>query len=172
MLCFLGVRLWLAREDNRRRWHTALLRLPYIGHWILLGGISDWCRGLGVLLSSGVPAVAAMRISNTTVYNRALKVKLEAATEQVRQGNSIHQALVQQGGMPGFMLHMVGSGEASSELDAMLVRVADFYTNTLKNSTETLLKVFNPLLLILIALVVVTIMFGVLTPIMQMNQMI
>jgi general secretion pathway protein F len=169
---FLGVRFWLTREANRLRWHKTLLKIPYIGRWLLLGDISDWCRGLGILLNSGVPAVAAMRISNATVNNRALKTKLETATEQVRQGSSIHHALVQQGGMPGFMLHMVGSGEASSELDAMLIRVADFYANTLKNATETLLKILNPVLLIIIALIVAAIMLGVLTPIMQMNQMI
>lgn len=178
---FLGVaivglivafQLWLRSDDNKLKWHQRLLALPQFGHWILISDISDWSRSLAVLLSSGVPAVSAMQISSTSVQNLEIRARLEDATEQVRQGTSIHQSLSQQQGMPGFMLHMVGSGEASSELDSMLMRVADYYANVLRGTIDTMLKLLNPILLIIIALVVMAIIFGVLTPIMQMNQMI
>lgn len=171
-LAVLGFQMWLRKPQNRLRWHTRLLGVPQIGHWLLMGDISDWCRGLAVLLGSGVPAVSAMQIATAAVNNLMLRQRLQNATEQVRQGASIHQALVQQPGMPGFMLHMVGSGEAGSELDSMLMRVADYYANSLKSTIDTVLKLLNPLLLIIIAGVVMMIIFGVLTPIMQMNQMI
>ena len=167
-----GFKFWLREEPNKIRWHEKLLHAPQLGHWILISDISDWCRGLAVLLGSGVPAVNAMQISTAAVNNRALRLRLEQATEQVRQGSSIHQALSQQTGMPGFMLHMIGSGEAGSELDNMLMRVADYYANVLHGTVDTVLKLLNPILLIIIALVVMAIIFGVLTPIMQMNQMI
>lgn len=168
----VGLQLWLRDEAHKLRWHTRLLNTPQLGHWLLISDISDWCRGLSVLLGSGVPAVSAMQIATAAVNNRALRQRLAEATEQVRQGSSIHQALSQQTGMPGFMLHMVGSGEAGSELDSMLMRVADYYANVLRGAVDTVLKLLNPILLIIIALVVLTIILGVLTPIMQMNQMI
>jgi len=167
-----GFNYWLRTPENRMRWHKKLLNVPTLGHWILISDVSDWCRGLAVLLGSGVPAVAAMNIATAAVKNLELRQRFGDATEQVRQGSSIHQALVQQKGMPGFMLHMVGSGEAGSELDSMLMRVAEYYANVLKGTIDTVLKLVNPILLILISLVVMAIIFGVLTPIMQMNQMI
>ena len=167
-----GFSLWLRNETNKRRWHQRLLALPVIGNWLLYSDLSDWCRGLAVLLKSGVPAVAAMKIATAAVANRALRLRLENATDQVRQGSSMYQALVQQPGLPAFMLHMVGSGEAGSELDTMLQRVADYYGKLLASSTETLLKLLNPLLLLIIAAIVAVIILGVLTPITQMNQMI
>lgn len=167
-----GLQWWLRRPANKCRFHQRLLRLPTLGHWLLIGGLSDWCRGLALLLASGVPAVSAMTIANASVANLSLRQRLQAATEQVRQGMSVYQALVLQPGMPGFMLHMIGSGEASSELDKMLMRVADYYSKALHASVDTLLKLLNPLLLIIIALIVMVIILGVLTPIMQMNRMI
>lgn len=168
----VGLQLWLREDANKIRFHRKLLGIPQLGHWMLISDISDWCRSLSVLLSSGVPAVNAMQISTAAVKNLDLRKRLEQATEQVRQGTSIHQALSQQHNMPGFMLHMVGSGEAGSELDSMLMRVADYYANVLRGTVDTVLKLLNPILLIIIAMVVMAIIFGVLTPIMQMNEMI
>ncbi len=172
VLSIIGFQYWLRKETNKFKWHSQLLKMPNIGHWILISDISDWCRGLAVLLGSGVPAVNSMQIATAAINNRAIRKRLEDATDQVRQGSSIHQALTQQPNMPGFMLHMVGSGEAGSELDSMLMRVADYYSNVLRSTIDTVLKLLNPILLIIIALVVMAIIFGVLTPIMQMNQMI
>ena len=172
VLLLLAFFLWLRDENNRRIWHRGLLQLPIIGHWLLISELSDWCRGLAVLMNSGVPVASSLGIAAVGVHNLALRQTMEAVNEQVRQGTSVHHALSQQAYMPGFLLHMIGSGEAGSDLDAMLMRVADYYADYLSSVVNVALKMLNPLLLIIIAMVVAAIIFGILTPIMQMNQMI
>jgi general secretion pathway protein F len=74
--------------------------------------------------------------------------------------------------MPGFLLHMVSSGEASSELDTMLVKVAEYYSSRLRRTVDTLLKLLEPLLVVIMGGIVLLIVGAVLVPIIEMNQMI
>lgn len=176
LLC-LGA-LWAAiiallrNQDRRKKWHRILLRIPVLGNWMLLANLADWCRSLGTLLQSGVPALSALSISSAGIGNLHLKQKMEAVNERVRQGNSLFQSLKAENAAPGFMLHMVSSGEASSELDSMLLRVSEYYSSRLKNSVETMLKLMEPALIVFMGLVVVLIVGAVLVPIVEMNQLI
>lgn len=177
VVLFLGA-LWAAmiallrNQDRRKKWHRILLRVPVLGNWMLLANLADWCRSLGTLLQSGVPALSALSISSAGIGNLYLKQKMEAVNERVRQGNSLFQSLKAENAAPGFMLHMVSSGEASSELDSMLLRVSEYYSSRLKNSVETMLKLMEPALIVFMGLVVVLIVGAVLVPIVEMNQLI
>jgi len=71
-----------------------------------------------------------------------------------------------------FMLHMVGSGEASSELHAMLLRVAEYYSARLKASVDSFLKLMNPVLIVTMGVVILVIIAAVMLPILQMNEMV
>jgi general secretion pathway protein F len=162
----------LRDENNRRLFHRWLLKLPVMGRWIMIANLADWSRSLGTLLGSGVPALAALRIAASTMTNLHLRSQMLAVNEQVRQGSRIHSALVKQGVGIGFLQHMVGSGEASSELDTMLTKVAEYYTHRLKNSTESFLKFLGPILIVLLGCIVMTIVAAVMLPILDMNKMI
>jgi general secretion pathway protein F len=74
--------------------------------------------------------------------------------------------------MPGFLLHMVSSGEASSELYTMLVKVSEYYSSRLRRTVDTLLKLLEPLLVVVMGGIVLLIVGAVLVPIIEMNQMI
>ena len=158
----------LREEDRKRKFHTWLLRVPKIGQWIMLANLADWCRSLGMLLSSGVPVLVALRISNSVVNNLALRQRLENASEKVRQGTSLHIALKAET-LPGFMLHMISSGEASSQLDAMLIKVAEYYSVRLRTTVDTLLKVMEPILVVVMGGIVLLIIGSVMLPIIEMN---
>lgn len=174
----LVVALWatfiaLLRDTGRRkRWHRFLLRLPLFGNWVLLANLADWCRSLGTLLQSGVPVLSALSISSAGVGNLYLKEKLESVNERVRRGNSLFQSLKAEQVAPGFLLHMVSSGEASSELDSMLLRVAEYYSARLRSGVETLLKLMEPALIVFMGMIVMLIVGAVLVPIVKMNQLI
>ncbi len=173
LLFMLAGFIWSLRDPERRlRWHSVLLKVPKLNHWLKLAVFSDWCRSMALLLSSQVPAVHAMKIANAGVSNLALRETLNKATRRVQEGETIHSALSEQSHIPGFMLHLIGSGEASSNLESMLQRIADYYAAMIRSEVDTLLKLLNPLLLIVIAGIIMVIILGVLTPIMQMNQMV
>ena len=163
----------LMRDPVRKeRWHEIILNMPGLGRWTRMANIADWSRSLGVLLSNGVPALAALKISSAVVNNLHLRGKMESVTESMRRGSSLHKALEDNKVGSGFLIHMVGSGEASSELDKMLMRVADYYSLRLTNAIEVFLKLVNPLLIIFMGMIILSVVAAVMLPIMDMNNMV
>ncbi|MAJ87491.1 MAG: general secretion pathway protein GspF, partial [Cellvibrionales bacterium TMED148] len=162
----------LQNVDKRRRWHQIVVGLPFLGRWIYIANIADWARSLGVLLSNGVPALAALKISSGVLQNTYLQGQLEAVTEAMRQGSSLQKALDKNLSNSGFLVQMVASGEASSELDKMLLRVSDYYALRLRNAVDVFMKLINPILIILMGLVILSVVAAVMLPIMDMNNMI
>jgi general secretion pathway protein F len=169
---FLGFSQAMKDPARKERWHAFMLTLPGFGRWIRMANIADWSRSLGVLLSNGVPALAALKISSAVVSNLSLRSKMETVTESMRQGSTLYKALQDSDVGSGFLVHMVGSGEASSELDKMLLRVADYYSLRLKNAVEVFLKLINPILVIFMGMVILSVVAAVMLPIMDMNNMI
>ena len=167
---FLTAKIGLKNSGLRLKFHDFLLSLPGFGRWIRMADISDWARNLGVLLNSGVPVLAALRISSAVVGNLSLKSDFDRVTESMRQGVSLHKALEKNLTESGFLVHMVGSGEASSELDKMLVRVAEYYAARLNNAVEVFLKLLNPMLILLMGAMILGIVAGIMLPIMDMNN--
>ena len=167
---FITFKVIIRNPGIRLRFHNLLLRLPGLGRWIRMADISDWARNLGVLLNSGVPALAALRISSAVVGNLSLRKSFDEVTESMRQGVSLHRALEKNLTESGFLVHMVGSGEASSELDKMLIRVAEYYSARLNNAVEVFLKLLNPMLILAMGAMILGIVAGIMLPIMDMNN--
>lgn len=176
LIVLVGLYLGFARAmqdpQRKQRWHRFMLTMPGLGRWIRMANIADWSRSLGVLLSNGVPALAALKISSSVVTNLDLRSKMEGVTEAMRQGSTLHSALQAGDVGSGFLVHMVGSGEASSELDKMLLRVSDYYSLRLNNAVEVFLKLINPILIIFMGVIILSVVAAVMLPIMDMNNMI
>lgn len=170
VLAILAFRYAMKNPQTKLRWHQMILNSPGIGRWVRMADISDWSRNLGVLLSSGVPALAALKISSAVINNLALQQKFNRVTEAMRQGSSLHKALEDNIDGSGFLVHMVGSGEASSELDKMLLRVAEYYSARLENAVDVFLKLLTPILILLMGGMVLAIMAAVMLPIMDMSN--
>ena len=168
----IAIKKFLQNSDRRRRWHQILLSIPGLGRWIYMANIADWARSLGVLLSNGVPALAALKISSGVLQNTHLRRQLEAVTEAMRQGSSLKKALDRNLSSSGFLVQMVASGEASSELDKMLLRVSDYYALRLRNAVDVFMKLINPILIVFMGLVILSVVAAVMLPIMDMNNMI
>lgn len=169
---FFLARAWLRAPANREAWHGLLLKLPGFGRWIRMGAVADWSRSLGILLRSGVPALSALKIAASVVGNLSLRRQFDLVTESMRKGSSLYKALENTTVSSGFLQHMVGSGEASSELDTMLLRVADYYSLRLKNAVEVFLKIMNPVLIVLMGGMIMVVVAAIMLPIMDMNNMI
>ena len=170
MLAILVFNQAMKRPELKLRWHSMILSTPGMGRWVRMADISDWSRNLGVLLSSGVPALAALKISSAVVSNLALQSRFDRITEARRQGTSLHKALEDNLEGSGFLVHMVGSGEASSELDKMLLRVAEYYSARLNNAVEVFLKLLNPILILIMGAMILGIVAAIMLPIMDMNN--
>lgn len=170
LLLMAGFFMALRKPVYRMRWDTLMLKVPRLGYLITLANVAGWSRSLGMLLSNGVPIMEAMKIASERVHNRAMHQSMLEASERLREGDSLRSALLKAKHFPPFLVHMVGSGESSGTLDGMLIKVADYYDQRLKAVVDSTLKLFGPLLIIIMGGIVVMIAMAVLMPIMQINQ--
>ena len=164
---------WLLSQPNiRMLWDRRVLGLPLVGRVARTGNAARYASTLSILTSSGVPLVDAMNIAGDVVTNRVLKRRLQAATQRVSEGSSLRAALETVGYFPPMFLHMVASGEASGELDQMLGRVANYQQNELERVVGTVVKMFEPMMLLLMGGIVMAIVMAILLPILNMNSLV
>lgn len=161
-------------QDPRRRkiWHGILLKIPFISGVITAMDTARFASTLSILTSSGVPLLDGLRIAGEVLTNLKLRAASEAVALDVQEGGSLHRALDQTGVFPPMMVHMVASGEASGELESMLARSASTQQRELEMTLANLMAVLEPLMIIVMAVIVCSIVFAILLPIIEMNNLV
>ncbi|MGN1357075.1 MAG: type II secretion system inner membrane protein GspF [Succinivibrionaceae bacterium] len=168
----VAFRFWLARGSHRRAFHHLILRLPVIGRVSRGINTARFARTLAILNSSAVPLLDALKISSDVLGNEYARKKIGEAADMVREGSSLKTSLDRTGLFPPMMLHMISSGEKSGELDNMLIRAADNQDNEFERHVSMALSVFEPLLIVSMAAVVLFIVLAILEPILKMNSLV
>ncbi|MDP6376419.1 MAG: type II secretion system inner membrane protein GspF [Pseudomonadales bacterium] len=168
----LGVR-WLLNQPNiRLNWDRQKLSMPLVQRIARSNSAARYANTLSILTSSGVPVVEAMNIASDVVSNTWLRRRLADATQRVSEGSSMRAALETVGYFPPMVLYMVASGEASGKLDTMLDRVAAYQQADVERIVTTLVRMFEPLMLVSMGLLVTFIVMAILLPILNMNQLV
>lgn len=127
---------------------------------------------LSILSRSGVPLVEGLSIAGSVMPNYYLREEISRVAQKVKEGTSLFSALESVGRFPPMMLYMIASGERSGELDSMLGRAAKQQQQSLEALMATVVGLFEPVVLIVMGGVVMTIVLAILLPIMNMNQLI
>mgnify|MGYP002623642255 CR=1 FL=1 len=169
---FVLFRLWQKKKENRIRFHKLFLRLPIIGRVSRGINTARFARTLAILNSSAVPLLEALKISGEVLSNDYAREKIGEATDLVREGSSLKIALERTGLFPPMMIHMIASGEKSGELDNMLIRSADNQDNEFERQVSMALSVFEPMIIVTMAGIVLFIVLAILEPILKMNSMV
>jgi general secretion pathway protein F len=159
------------KKERRIRTHRLYLKLPLVNRISRGFNTSRFIGTVAMLSSSGVPLVEAMKIASQVVGNLEIQQRVSAAAVSVSEGGSLYKALSDAGYFRPMMLHMIGSGEASGELDAMLQKTADAEDRQVRDLISTILGLLEPLMLIIMGGIVLVIVMAIVLPIMEMNAM-
>ncbi|HUX90854.1 MAG TPA: type II secretion system inner membrane protein GspF [Gallionellaceae bacterium] len=165
-------RALLRREEIRFQWHLRLLRLPMLGRLIRGLNTARMASTLAILAGSGVPLLVSLQAAAGVVTNLPMRHALEEAAKKVREGVTLSRALAASGLFPPILVHLIASGESSGKLDAMLDRAATQQEQEIGNYTSVLTSLLEPVLILLMGGVVLTIVLAILMPIIEMNQMV
>ncbi|MCG9738901.1 type II secretion system inner membrane protein GspF [Shewanella insulae] len=168
----IGAKQLLRSAVNRMKFDTAILGMPVVGRVSKGLNTARFARTLSILTASSVPLLDAMRIASEVLMNVRVRAAVEEATARVREGTSLGAALANTKLFPPMMLYMITSGEKSGQLEQMLERAADNQDREFESNVNIALGVFEPMLVVSMAAVVLFIVLAILQPILELNNMI
>ncbi len=149
-----------------------ILRLPLIGDVARMVSISRLTSTLATMLTSGVQLLDAMDVSKRVMNNRVLEETVEAARQNIREGETIADPLKRSGEFPALVTHMIAVGEKSGEMEEMLRRVSQIYDGEVERVIARLTSLMEPVMILAMGTVVLFIVVAILLPIFEMGQMV
>jgi len=162
----------LRREGPKRQFHLFLLRIPLIGRLVRGVNTARFTRTFSILTASAVPVLESLRISAEVVTNVPMREAVAEASDRIREGSPIGKSLGASRLFPPMTIHLISSGETSGELETMLDRAATNQERELDGLIGTLLGLMGPVLIVFMGLIVMGIVFALLLPIFQLNDLV
>ncbi|OQX68901.1 MAG: type II secretion system protein GspF [Sorangiineae bacterium NIC37A_2] len=163
---------WKKTPKGHLRWDIMRLSFPLFGRLNLLVALARFTRTLATLLSSGVQLLPAMEIGKNVLENVKLEQVIKEAIGSIREGESIAEPLKRSGAFPPMVTHMIAVGERSGELEAMLENVSRAYEADVETRIGALTSVLEPMMILLMGGAVGFIVFAIMMPLLQMNDMV
>src|SRR5262245_35254809 len=158
------------RKDPRGRYYfdLVLLKMPVIGLLLRKIAVARFTRTLGTLITSGVPILEGLTITAKTSGNAVLEEALMKVRKAIEEGRTIVDPLRESGVFPNMVVQMIGVGEATGAMDAMLQKIADFYEDEVDTATKDLLTLLEPMLIGFLGVVVGGIVISLYMPLFSM----
>jgi len=145
-----------------------MLNLPVIGMLLRKIAVARFTRTLGTLITSGVPILEGLAITARTSGNAVLEQSLMKVRKAVEEGRTIVDPLKESGVFPNMVVQMIGVGEATGAMDAMLQKIADFYEDEVDAATKDMLTLLEPILIGFLGVVVGGIVISLYLPLFAM----
>lgn len=169
MICWM-ISQWLRSEGGRNKWDHWVMRIPRVGSVVERVLVTRFARSLGTLLMGGVPMIRSLEIAGEVVDNRKIENAVHAAAKGVKQGKGLTRPLGETGAFPPLSIHLLGVGEETGRLDAMLLQVADVYERETRTAIKNMVALFEPLMILVMGVVVGSIVMSILLAIFSIND--
>ncbi|XZE55555.1 type II secretion system F family protein [Planctomycetaceae bacterium SH139] len=166
----MGVRKFIATDRGRLLWDTWKLKIPVMGDIFHDAAVSRACRVLGTLLRNGVPLLKSLRISSESTGNRLLQEVMIKSAENVTSGDTLAKPLANSGLIPPQVMAMIRIAEESNTLDDVLVKISDRIDGQIERRLEVMVRMIEPLMLVVIGGMVMFVIVGVLLPVFDLNS--
>ena len=154
------------KKNRRTKYYFdyAMLRMPIFGSIIQKAALARMTRTLSSLFSSSVPILQALAIVEKVVENEVVGRVLRNSRNALEKGTSLTEPMKDHWAFPPLVTQMIAIGETTGSLDSMLGKVADFYEKEVENSTDRLKSLIEPLMIVVLAALVGTIVTSIMVP--------
>jgi len=150
----IGLKVWYKTPAGRMAIDTTLLKLPLIGILLRKIAVARFTRTLGTLISSGVPILEGLEITARTAGNALIEKSLMQVRKGLEAGRNLADPLKETNVFPGMVTQMIGVGEQTGAMDAMLQKIADFYEDEVDAAVKDLLAPLEPMMIVFLGVVV------------------
>jgi type IV pilus assembly protein PilC len=151
---FFGLKYYYATPNGRMLIDSLVLKLPLLGSLMRRIGVARFTRTLGTLITSGVAMLEALEITAHTSGNAVIEKAILEVRKAIEGGRTIVDPLRETGVFPNMVVQMIGVGEQTGALDAMLQKVADFYEDEVDAAVGDLLTAMEPMIILFLGVVV------------------
>jgi len=167
---WMAFKKYIATEEGRSNYDSVILKLPIISEIVTMINVSRFCSTLATLLQSGVPILVSMKIVSNLISNVHMKKAIEESRQSVSEGASLTGPLIRSELFPSMITHMIKLDEKSGEMEPMLNIVAENYEDQVNTKLSGLTSVLEPIMMVVMGLVVAFIIFSVVVPLIDMNN--
>lgn len=159
----------LRSEEGRLKLDRFKLQAPVVGSVIKMVAVCRFCRILGTMLHNGVPILQSLKISKDSAGNRILAEEIDKAADNVQRGEPLAGPLGACGLFPPDIVDMIAVAEESNNLERVLVQIADSNEARTARQIDLAVRLLEPLMLLVMAVVVLAIAVALLVPILRMS---
>ncbi len=152
--------------------HPILLKIPVMGGLIRKVAVARFTRTLGTMLSSGVPILEALNICARTSGNKVVEKEVLRARAAISEGKPMIEPLLESTVFPNMVVQMIGVGEQTGALDAMLSKVAEFYEDEVDTAVAGLKQLIEPVMILFLGVVVGSLVIAMYLPIFKMGSVV
>jgi general secretion pathway protein F len=162
----------LKKPGPRKQFDAFMLRVPVIGKIMRGLNTARFTRTFSIMTGSGVPVLEGLKISSEVITSAPMREAVEEATLRIREGAPIGISLGKAKQFPPLCIHLISSGEASGQLEAMLAKAAGQQEREMDGLIATLLNILEPGMIIFMGVMVMSIVIALLLPIFEMNKLV
>jgi type IV pilus assembly protein PilC len=147
VLFFFGIKQLRKSPQGKMAIDRLMLRAPVFGNLLRKIAVARFTRTLGTLITSGVPILEGLSITARTSGNAVIEEALMKVRKAIEEGRTIVDPLKESGVFPNMVTQMIGVGEATGAMDAMLQKIADFYEDDVDAATKDMLTLLEPVMI-------------------------
>ncbi len=168
-----GFRKWKASESGRMQWDSFKLKVPWkIGDIVQKVCIARFSRTFSALVAAGVPMLEAIDIVGKTSGNKVIEKAMVDVRASVTKGGTISTPMRAAPVFPSMVTQMIGVGEETGALDAMMSKIADFYESEVEASVKALTSILEPVMIVVVGGIVGFIIIAMYMPMFQVYDQI
>lgn len=170
VLFIIVMKRLMRQESYKSDVQKFLLKIPVLGHTLREINTARFARTFGILFAASVPVLEAMQAANSVVKLLPMRKAIDSAINKVREGEQINRALQETGYFSLLTVRLIGAGEMTGKLEAMLEKSADYQERVVAQKIDIALALFEPGMILVMGMIVLFIVLAIMLPIFEINQ--